>query len=104
MQYNVFPMIDLVATGKRIKEVRTQRGITVKELQNYLGFNEPVAIYKWQRGECLPTFDNMYAMACLFNVRIDDLLVGNRQEVVVIYGDFSMGNEEIASDLLRFCA
>lgn len=81
MTQNNFPMIDLCATGKRIKEVREQKGITVKALQAFLGFNEPVSIYKWQRGECLPTFDNMYAMACLFGVGIDDLLVGNRQEV-----------------------
>lgn len=68
MTQNNFPMIDLCATGKRIKEVREQKGITVKALQAFLGFNEPVSIYKWQRGECLPTFDNMYAMACLFGV------------------------------------
>ena len=77
-----FPVIDLQATGRRIKEVREKKGITVKTLQTFLGFNEPVSIYKWQRGECLPTFDNMYAMACLFGVGIDDLLVGNRQEVI----------------------
>ena len=77
-----FPVIDLQATGRRIKEVREKKGITVKTLQMFLGFNEPVSIYKWQRGECLPTFDNMYAMACLFGVGIDDLRVGNRQEVV----------------------
>ena len=73
-----FPVIDLQATGRRIKEVREKKGITVKTLQMYLGFNEPVSIYKWQRGECLPTFDNMYAMACLFGV-------GNRQEVVFLH-------------------
>ena len=84
MTQNNFPMIDLCATGKRIKEVREQKGITVKALQAFLGFNEPVSIYKWQRGECLPTFDNMYAMACLFGVGIDDLLVGNRQEAVFV--------------------
>ncbi len=77
----VFPQIDLVATGKRIKEMRERRGFTVRELQDFLGFNEPVAIYKWQRGVCLPTFDNMYAMACLFNCSIDELLVGNREEI-----------------------
>lgn len=80
-----FPVIDLQATGRRIKEVREKKGITVKTLQMFLGFNEPVSIYKWQRGECLPTFDNMYAMACLFGVGIDDLLVGNRQEVVFLH-------------------
>ena len=81
MAQTSFPVIDLKATGERIKEVRQQKGITVKTLQTFLGFNEPVSIYKWQIGECLPTFDNMYAMACLFGVGIDDLLVGNRQEV-----------------------
>ena len=80
-----FPVIDLQATGRRIKEVREKKGITVKTLQMFLGFNEPVSIYKWQRGECLPTFDNMYAMACLFGVGIDDLLVGNRQEVIFLH-------------------
>lgn len=85
MAQTSFPVIDLKATGERIKEIRQQKGITVKTLQTFLGFNEPVSIYKWQRGECLPTFDNMYAMACLFGVGIDDLLVGNRQEVIFIH-------------------
>ena len=92
MTQNNFPMIDLCATGRRIKEVREQKGITVKALQAFLGFNEPVSIYKWQRGECLPTFDNMYAMACLFGVGIDDLLVGNRQEVVFVCGPWARSN------------
>lgn len=92
MTQNNFPMIDLCATGKRIKEVREQKGITVKALQAFLGFNEPVSIYKWQRGECLPTFDNMYAMACLFGVGIDDLLVGNRQEVVFVCAPWARYN------------
>ena len=81
---HVFPMIDLQLTGKRIKELREQRGISVKQLQKFLGFEQPQAIYKWQRGECLPTFDNMYAIACLLNVKIDDILVGNRQEFFCI--------------------
>ena len=92
MTQNNFPMIDLCATGKRIKEVREQKGITVKALQAFLGFNEPVSIYKWQRGECLPTFDNMYAMACQFGVGIDDLLVGNRQEVVFVCAPWVRSN------------
>ena len=77
---SVFPMIDLPETGKRIEQMRKQRGISVKQLQEFLGFDQPRAIYKWQRGECLPTFDNMYAMACYFGVKVDDILVGNRQE------------------------
>lgn len=74
---NFYPMIDVVETGLRIKQLREDKNITVKELQKYLGFEQPQAIYKWQRGECLPTFDNMYAMAYYFGVKIDDILVGN---------------------------
>ena len=82
----IFPKIDLRETGKRIKELREQRGISVKQLQCFLGFEQPQAIYKWQRGECLPTFDNMYAIACLFHVTIDEILVGNRQEFFYFRG------------------
>ena len=42
-------------------------------------------IYKWQRGECLPTFDNMYAMACFFHVKVDEILVGNRQDFDIFW-------------------
>ena len=75
-----FPVIDLQATGENILRLRKEAGYSVRDLQQYLGFEQPQAIYKWQRGECLPTFDNMYAIACYFNVTIDDILVGNRQD------------------------
>ena len=55
-----FPRIDLKATGRRIKELREQRGISVRQLQAFLGFEQPQAIYKWQRGECLPSSDNLF--------------------------------------------
>lgn len=86
-----FPVIDLPATGRRIKEMREKRGISVRQLQNYLGFEQPQAIYKWQRGECLPTFDNMYAIAYYFGVKIDDILVGNCQDIPVFRVLLSVG-------------
>ncbi|MFG6357027.1 MAG: helix-turn-helix domain-containing protein [Acetatifactor sp.] len=82
---HVFPTIDLKATGRRIRELREQRGISVRQLQAFLGFEQPQAIYKWQRGECLPTFDNMYAMACFFHVKVDEILVGNRQDFDIFW-------------------
>ena len=48
---------------------------TVRELQSYFGFEEPRAIYKWQKGESLPTVDNLYALGVLFEVPIDQILV-----------------------------
>ena len=50
-----FPVIDLIATGKNIVRLRTERNLTVRDLQVYFGFAEPNAIYHWQKGKSLPT-------------------------------------------------
>ena len=74
-----FPVIDPVATGRNIVRLRTERGMTVRDLQEYFGFEEPQAIYKWQRGKSLPTVDNLYALGRLrrdrgrVQIRKDDL-------------------------------
>ena len=50
-----FPVIDLAATGRNIRRLREERGLTpVRDLQAYFGFEEPQAIYKWQKGKSLP--------------------------------------------------
>ena len=72
---NRIPVIDMTATGRNITRLRVNAGITVKDLQDIFGFNTPQAIYKWQRGTALPTVDNLVALAAIFGVRIDDILV-----------------------------
>ena len=75
MPKKVFPVIDLVATGDNIRRLRVERGLSVRDLQSYFGFEEPRAIYKWQKGESLPTVDNLYALGNLFEVPMDQILV-----------------------------
>ena len=75
MSTKTFPVIDLTATGNNIRRLRLERGLTVRDLQSYFGFEEPRAIYKWQRGESLPTVDNLYALGALFDVPMDQILV-----------------------------
>lgn len=70
-----FPTINLKRSGARIKELRIQRNITVKEMQAYFNFEYPQSIYKWQNGDCLPTVDNLLALAHLLNVKMEDLLI-----------------------------
>ncbi|MBR3367512.1 MAG: helix-turn-helix transcriptional regulator [Lachnospiraceae bacterium] len=72
------PVIDMTATGINIARLRLDAGITVKDLQDIFGFNTPQAIYKWQRGTALPTVDNLVVLAAVFGVRIDDILVFQR--------------------------
>ena len=47
MTYKQFPVIDPVATGENIVRLRQERGLSVRDLQAYFGFEEPQAIYKW---------------------------------------------------------
>lgn len=75
MALKAYPVIDLAATGDNIRRLRVARGLTVRDLQSYFGFAEPRAIYKWQKGESLPTVDNLYALGVLFEVPIDQILV-----------------------------
>ena len=46
MYQKAFPVIDPVATGANIVRLRIQRGLSVRDLQAYFGFEEPQAIYK----------------------------------------------------------
>ena len=70
-----FPVIDPVATGENILRLRKDRGLTVRDLQQWFGFEEPQAIYKWQKGKSLPTVDNLYALGALFDVSMEEILV-----------------------------
>ena len=47
-------IIDLAATGRNIKRLRLEAGLSVRDLQEKLGFVSPQAIYKWQNGLTAP--------------------------------------------------
>ncbi len=69
------PTIDMVKTGQNIVELRKQKGLSVKDLQEVFGFTTPQAIYKWQQGSALPTIDNLVVLAAIFEMSVDDILV-----------------------------
>lgn len=69
------PAIDMVATGRNITKLRENKNLTVKQLQKIFGFTTPQAIYKWQRGQAMPTVDNLVVLAQVFDVAIDEIIV-----------------------------
>ena len=75
MYRSPFPVIDLPATGANIRRLREAKGLSIRDLQRFFGFEEPQAIYKWQRGQSLPTVDNLYALSALLGVPMNDILV-----------------------------
>ena len=62
------PHFDIVASGARMKEIRRQRNISVKQVMEYMGFESTQAVYKWEAGRCYPQADNLLALAKLYNV------------------------------------
>ena len=70
-----FFSIDMAATGRNIARLRASHGYTIADLQKFFGFTAPQAIYKWQRGEALPSTDNLYALSCLLGVPMNEILI-----------------------------
>ena len=70
-----FPRVNLEKTGQNISRLMKENNLTVKDVQEAFGFEYPQAIYKWMRGECLPTIDNLVVLALLFKTTIDKIVV-----------------------------
>ena len=63
------------ATGKRIKELLHDKGYSVKDIQEVMGFENPQAVYKWLSGKSLPSLDNLLILSKLLHTSIEDILV-----------------------------
>ena len=75
---NVLPSINMAATGNNISQMRRRAEMTVQDLQNIFGFSSPQAIYKWQRGEAMPTIDNLVILASVFDTTMDAIVIRNQ--------------------------
>jgi len=67
--------IDVEASGRKIKELSRDKGYSAMDLQNSLGLESCQAVYKWFSGKGLPSIDNLLAIAHLFGVSMEDLIV-----------------------------
>ena len=100
-----YPVIDPKATGLRIKEFRKARNLSVTDICNFMGFENPQAVYKWQRGESLPSVDNLFALSRLFQTTVDNLLC-EKGEATASPSFFALSqklNYEFNDEKLRGC-
>ena len=72
---HTWPVVNMTATGRNIVRLRKQAGMTVRDLQDIFGFSNPQAIYKWQRGQAMPTIDNLVVLAAALGVGLDDIII-----------------------------
>ena len=77
----MLPSIDEKKTGINLRLMMDERGLTVKDIQQYLKLGSVQSVYHWLNGISLPTVDNLYALSYLFQVPVDDLLCGTRPRI-----------------------
>jgi transcriptional regulator with XRE-family HTH domain len=71
------PTINMTATGANIKNLIKAKGLKIVDIQNGCGFNTPQAVFKWLRGDTMPSIDNMVILAHMLDVTIDQIIVLN---------------------------
>lgn len=71
------PTVNMAATGSNIKALIKAHGLSAADIQNIYGFNTPQSVYKWLRGEMLPTIDNLVILAHILGVTIDEIIIIN---------------------------
>lgn len=67
--------VNMYETGNNITRLRKINNLSIRDVQEAMGFNTPQAIYKWQRGEAMPSIDNLIVLSELFNTSIDEIIV-----------------------------
>lgn len=77
------PVLDLEATGTKIKTLMKQRGITPRQLQILLDFPYVQTIYNWFSAKDLPTIDNLVVLAQILGVTTDDIIVTRMVEMEI---------------------
>ena len=77
-----FPTINLKETGINLRRIMDKRGITPKDINEYLNLTSVQSVYNWCSGSNMPTIDNLYALSQWFEVPIDAIICGNRKSIL----------------------
>lgn len=72
------PVIDTAATGKNLRNIIKAKGFRISDVQTRCGFNTPQAVFKWMRGDAVPTIDNLIILADMLDVTIDQIIIVTR--------------------------
>lgn len=68
-------ILDKEATSIRLRSLRIKANLTHERLAALLQLNTPRVIYDWECAKKMPNVENLYNLALIFNIKMDDLLV-----------------------------
>ena len=66
-------------TANRLYELRKKNNLSQEELAEKLGVSRQ-AVSKWERSEASPDTDNLIALAKIYNLSLDELIYGEKEE------------------------
>lgn len=66
--------IDKKATGHKLYRLIEQSEMTYAQIAEYLELQSSRVIYDWVNGAKLPSTENLYNLANLFHVQMEDIL------------------------------
>ncbi len=67
-------------TGLQIRQMMTDRGITVAQIQDWLEIDSPQAVYKWLHGVNLPSVSHLHGLSQILGVTIEEILAVEEEE------------------------
>lgn len=94
--------IDAAATGKRIKELCQEKGITVNRIREQLYIGSFQSVYAWFSGKALPDLEHMYLLSRLLGVPMDEIIIGTQEEAYFFVDIKKTGNIRAGVILLSY--
>lgn len=71
----MYQSIDQQRTGQKLKIMTKLAGYDVKYIQEYLNLSCPQPVYRWFKGQILPSVEKLCALSNLLGVHMEELLV-----------------------------
>lgn len=79
--HNTYPNIDMEKTGRLLRQLIMKQGYKVKDIQSKLLLESPQPVYRWFKGQILPSVDHLLMLSMLLGVHMEELLVLKKNPV-----------------------
>lgn len=79
-----FTSTDMLMTGQLIKRLVNEGGYSVSEVQERLGLSCPQPIYRWYKGQNMPSVDNLFILSSMLGLHMEDMLIQRDDDIWLI--------------------
>lgn len=67
------PLYEMTLIGNNLRRLRKKRGISVRQVREYLNLETEQAVYKYEQGKSMPPAEKLLALMKLFEASVADL-------------------------------